>query len=63
MRLVTAHARVTARVGSDTNCNVLVPTLNKTRTRTNPVYAFILALRKRVNLGVEIHLALRFICW
>jgi hypothetical protein len=38
-------------------------TLSKTRTRTNPTYAFVLASRKRVNPGVEMHLALGFICW
>jgi hypothetical protein len=38
-------------------------TLSKTRTRTNPAYAFVLTSRKRVNPGVEMHLALGFICW
>jgi hypothetical protein len=36
-------------------------TLSKTRTRTNLAYAFVLALRKKVNSGVEMHLALGFI--
>jgi hypothetical protein len=38
-------------------------TLSKTRTRTNPAYAFVLASCKRVNPGVEMHLALGFIRW
>ena len=41
----------------------LSPTLTpiKIRIRSNPVYTFVLASRKRVNPDVEMHLALEFI--
>ena len=38
-------------------------TLSKTHTRTNTAYTFVLTSRKRVNTGVEMHLAHGFICW
>jgi hypothetical protein len=37
-------------------------TLSKARTRTNPAYAFVLVLYKKINPRVEMYLTLEFIC-
>lgn len=59
------HTRVSTRVGSGTICNTRAPNrlgsnrmVDKPRTRTNFAYAFVLVSRKRVNLGVRMHLAI-----